>query len=185
MWQFQIKFLDKYIKNLILKKGARIPAIYIGTFWESIPRNFLDKIPNVLEKIEKSWKKNKTIHTVFKISTDLFQVRHGSLSLQTNTRKINKQENVNKQCQTSFLTRKKNKKNPRKFQENFKKFQKIPANAWKKILETSWKKILRKTYLIRSLVQAADELCSRFFWVFWNPQKWFQVFSYLLHQFWH
>jgi len=75
---------------------------------------------------------------VFKISTDLFQVRHGSLSLQTNTRKINKQENVNKQCQTSFLTRKKNKKKsrkkyskkiPEKFQENSRKLWKTPESS--------------------------------------------------------
>lgn len=65
---------------------------------------------------------------MFKISTDLFQVRHGSLSLQTNTRKINKQENVNKQCQTSFLTRKKNKKKSQKIPG---KFQKIPENSSK------------------------------------------------------
>ena len=57
MWQFQIKFLDKYIRLKILKKEARIPAIYIGTFWESIPRNFLDKTPNVMEKNEKKLKK--------------------------------------------------------------------------------------------------------------------------------
>ena len=106
MWQFQIKFLDKYIRLKILKKEARIPAIYIGTFWESIPRNFLDKVPNVLEKIEKSWKKNKTIHTVFKISTDLFQVRHGSLSLQTNTRK-NKQTRKCKQTVPNVVSYKK------------------------------------------------------------------------------
>ena len=115
MWQFQIKFLDKYIRLKILKKEARIPAIYIGTFWESIPRNFLDKVPNVLEKIEKSWKKNKTIHTVFKISTDLFQVRHGSLSLQTNTRK-NKQTRKCKQTVPNVVSYKKRrtKKNPGK-----------------------------------------------------------------------
>ena len=77
-------------------------------------------------------------------------------------------------------TSRKFRENSRKISNNSRKFQKNPE-----ILETSWKKILRKTYLIRSLVQAADELCSRFFWVFWNPQKWFQVFSYLLHQFWH
>ena len=127
MWQFQIKFLDKYIKNL-MKKEAKSPAIYIGTFWESIPRNFLDKIPNVLEKIEKSWKKNKTIHTVFKISTDLFQVRHGSLSLQTNTRK-NKQTRKCKQTVPNVVSYKK--RRTKKFQKIPGKFQKIPKNSRK------------------------------------------------------
>ena len=132
---------------------------------------------------------------MFKISTDLFQVRHGSLSLQTNTRK-NKQTRKCKQTVPNVVsykkrrTKKSRKKYSRKFQEKSRKFLKIPGNSrklqvpensrkilgkfqkfqqipekksWKKILETSWKKILRKTYLIRSLVQAADELCSRFF----------------------
>ena len=41
--------------------------------------------------------------------------------------KINKQENVNKQCQTSFLTRKEEqKKSPKKTPG---KFQKIPGNS--------------------------------------------------------
>lgn len=127
MWQFQVQFLDKYIKNL-MKKEAKSPAIYIGTFWESIPRNFLDKIPNVLEKIEKSWKKNKTIHTVFKISTDLFQVRHGSLSLQTNTRK-NKQTRKCKQTVPNVVSYKK--RRTKKFQKIPGKFQKIPKNSRK------------------------------------------------------
>lgn len=133
MWQFQIKFLDKYIRLKILKKEARIPAIYIGTFWESIPRNFLDKVPNVLEKIEKSWKKNKTIHTVFKISTDLFQVRHGSLSLQTNTRK-NKQTRKCKQTVPNVVSYKKRRTKKileKIFQKIPGKIQKIPKNSRK------------------------------------------------------
>jgi len=73
---------------------------------------------------------------VFKISTDLFQVRHGSLSLQTNTRK-NKQTRKCKQTVPNVVSykKKKNKKYSRKFQENsedfFGKFQKIPKNSRK------------------------------------------------------
>jgi len=76
---------------------------------------------------------NKTIHTVFKISTDLFQVRHGSLSLQTNTRK-NKQTRKCKQTVPNVISYKKRrtKKIPEKiFQENSRKFLKIPGNSRK------------------------------------------------------
>jgi len=102
---------------------------------------------------------------VFKISTDLFQVRHGSLSLQTNTRK-NKQTRKCKQTVPNVFSYKKKRtkrilekvfqkistnsrklqeilekfqKIPGKFLENFKKFQKIPKKVLEKILETSWK----------------------------------------------
>jgi len=80
---------------------------------------------------------NKTIHTVFKISTDLFQVRHGSLSLQTNTRK-NKQTRKCKQTVPNVVSYKKRrtkkksrKKYSRKFQEKSRKFLKIPGNSRK------------------------------------------------------
>lgn len=129
MWQFQIKFLDKYIKNLILKK--RIPAIYIGTFWESIPRNFLDRIPNVLEKIEKSWKKIRIKQFIQCSKSQLISSKWdtGLCLYKQIQEKINKQENVNKQCQTSFLTRKEEQKNPGKNIPG--KFQKIPKNSRK------------------------------------------------------
>ena len=69
-------------------------------------------------------------HTVFKISTDLFQVRHGSLSLQTNTRK-NKQTRKCKQTVPNVISYKKRrtKKNPGKNIPG--KFQKIPKNSRK------------------------------------------------------
>ena len=133
MWQFQIKFLDKYIRKL--KKNQEFQLFIMEQSGKVFQETSLIKFQMFWRKLKKSWKKNKTIHTVFKISTDLFQVRHGSLSLQTNTRKINKQENVNKQCQTSFLTRKKNKENPgkifRKIPENSRKLLKIPGNSRK------------------------------------------------------
>lgn len=83
---------------------------------------------------------------MFKISTDLFQVRHGSLSLQTNTRKINKQEKVNKQCQTSFLSRKEEQKKsqkiiPEKLQRKFLKFEESQEKSrkiQKNFRENSW-----------------------------------------------
>merc|ERR1739844_830712 len=87
-----------------------------------------------LIKFQMFWRKlkkdkNKTIHTVFKISTDLFQVRHGSLSLQTNTRK-NKQTRKCKQTVPNVVsykkrrTKKSRKKYSRKFQEKSRKYLK-------------------------------------------------------------
>jgi len=65
---------------------------------------------------------------VFKISTDLFQVRHGSLSLQTNTRK-NKQTRKCKQTVPNVVSYKK--RRTKKIQKIPGKFQKIPKNSRK------------------------------------------------------
>jgi len=73
---------------------------------------------------------------VFKISTDLFQVRHGSLSLQTNTRK-NKQTRKCKQTVPNVVSYKKRrtkkfqKNYSRQFKENSRKFLKITGNSRK------------------------------------------------------
>ena len=75
----------------------------------------------------------------------------------------------------------------------YKKLKKVPSDiSFKnknpnnsKMFPENSRKMKKNSYLIRSPEQASDELCSKFFWVFWNLQIWFQVFPYCPRLFWH
>ena len=75
----------------------------------------------------------------------------------------------------------------------YKKLKKVPSDiSFKnknpnnsKMFPENARKMKKNSYLIRSPEQASDELCSKFFWVFWNLQIWFQVFPYCPRLFWH